>query len=369
MRGHTSNLLSVLSEGSFDWRLIVDVFQGTDRALQNLTVTNFSLDWSYSTVGLSGHLEVTHPVDDGVSLIPVGPRGVLSPHAGAQVLLLAEVTAGGFQETVQLGWARITGFSDARDSIATLHDGTTIVTETSLRLELQGIEIGVVRHGMQYPTQPADGGTCYSELRRLTPLPVVETLPDVPAPQITYEAAQGGRWDACIELGRHLGGTVWVDSLGNLTVHDPDVALSGTLSVGEGGTITDYEHAGDSERAYNQVVGIFEDDKGEPLYETAELADGPMGTLSAYGTNTRYYASDFVKTRAQAKSAVQAILDQSTLGRSYVVPVTAVMNPLVEVGDRWRIVQTEREIEGVIVGMRLAPGALMQIDVEVWRAW
>lgn len=369
MRDYSDNLWSALTEGSFDWRLIVDVFSGTDRVLQDLSVTDFKLSWSYSDIGFSGSLDVTHQTDGGESLIPVGPRGVLSPHSGARVLLMLEVSAGAFSEVVQLGWARITEFTNARDTIVTLEDGRKVVTETSLTLELQGIEVSVSRRGMLFPTQPVSGASCYDELRRLTDFPVVETLPDKPAPLITYEASQGGRWAACLELGKHLGGAVWVDSYGNLTVHDPDVGISGTLSVGDEGTITDYEHSADTEQAYNQVVGIFEDDKGEPLYSVASLSGGLMGVDSEYGAHTRYYASDFVKTQAAADSAVQAILDQTTLGRSYTVPVEAVVNPLVEVGDRWRIVESEREIEGLIVGMEITPSALMRLDVEVWRAW
>lgn len=369
MRDFSENLWTVVESGSYDRRLIVDVFHGTDRVLQNLGVSGYELSWSYSTIGFSGSLDVTHAAVDGVSLIPNGPQGVLSPHAGAQVLLMLEVSAGAFTEVVQLGWARITGFTDAHDTVVTLSDGRTLVTETSLRLELQGVEIGVSRAGLRFPSQPPTGATCYGELRRLTSMPVIETLADVAAPDVTYEAEQGGRWRACLELGKQLGGALWVDSFGNLTVHDPDVALSGTLSVGDEGTITDYQHEADTDQAYNEVVGLFETDDGEPLYSVAELASGAMGTDSPYGAHTRYYSSDFVKTQTQADSAVQAILEQSTLGRAYEVPVTAVLNPLVEVGDRWKVVQSEREIEGIITSMRVQDGALMSLTVEVWRAW
>ena len=136
MRSHSVTLADVLN-GSFDARLIVDVFHGTDRVIRGLGVVGWSLGWDYSTVGFTGRLDVVEQTDDGLSLIPRGPNGVLSPHRGARVLLLFEVTAGAFSETIQLGWARITGYSDARDEVIVV-DGRSIVTSTTIRYFASG---------------------------------------------------------------------------------------------------------------------------------------------------------------------------------------------------------------------------------------
>ena len=367
MRPH-SDLLSEVLSGSFDVKLHVDVFSGTDRVIRNLNVTDWSLGWDYSNIGFTGSLNVVEQTDEGVSLIPRGPYGVLSPHAGARVLILMEIMAGAFTETVQLGWARIIKYSDAKDTVVTV-DGRRVVTATEIRLELAGIEIGVLRDGLAAPQQPPAGATCYSEIRRLSGLPMFETLPDQSVPALTYEAKQGGRWDACLELAKHLGGVLYVTSQGGLTVHDPDVALSLELAVGDDGTIHDYTQSADTDAVYNVVHGSFEDDAGNPIYATAELRDGPMRAGGEYGRYARYYSSDFVKTRAAAQSAVQAILSQYTWGELYEVPVTCIVNPLVEVGDRVKATTTETTVEGIVTSVQLRPGALMQITLEVARVW
>lgn len=367
MRAHSELLVDVLS-GSFDVRLHVDVFSGTDRVIRGLNVVGWSLGWDYSTIGFSGSLDVVEQTDDGVSLIPRGPYGKLSPHAGARVLILMEVSAGAFSETIQLGWARITGYTDARDTVSTVA-GRRVVTATEIRLDISGVEIGVQRDGLAAPEQPATGATCYSEIRRLSGLPCEVTLPDKAAPSLTYEAKQGGRWDACVELAKHLGGTLYVTSRGGLTVHDPAVPLSLELNVGDDGTIHDYTQSADTDAVYNVVHGSFEDDAGNPIYATAELTDGPMSVTGGYGRYARYYSSDFVKTQADANSAVQSILSQYTTGEMYEVPVTCIVNPLVEVGDRVKASTTENTVEGIVTSVQLKPGALMQLTLEVARVW
>lgn len=367
MRVHSDQLEKVLT-GSRDRILHVDVFRGTDRVLMDLRPEKWTLTWDYSEVGLGGTITVTVATDDGVSLIPRGPAGVLSPHAGARLLLLEETLAGQFSETTQYGWARITGYRDAYDSVVEVA-GRQVVYSTTITLEVEGIEVGVVRDGLLAPAQPASGATCYGEIRRLSGLACTETLPDKPAPEITYEASQGGRWKACLELAKHLGGTLYVTQFGGLTVHDPDVGLSGTLTVGEGGTILDVAQEADTDAVYNCVAGSFEDDQGMPIYAVAEVTDGPMRVDGPYGRYTRYYSSDFVKTQEQAQSAVDAILAQYTWGQLYEVPVRAVTNPLVEVGDRWRVVSDDREIEGLVTSVKLSDGPEMDLTLEVARVW
>lgn len=367
MRVHSEQLPRVL-EGSHDRILHVDVFRGTDRVLRELMVDSWSLDWDYSEVGLGGKIVVTAQTDDGLSLIPRGPAGVLSPHGGARLLLLIEIRAGAFSETVQLGWARITGYSDARDSVI-VQNGRRIVYATQITLEVTGIEVGVARDGLLAPEQPPAGATCYSEIRRLSGLPCDETLPDKPAPQITYAAEQGGRWEGCIELAKHLGGTLYVTPLGGLTVHDPNVALSGTLTVGSEGTILDATQSASTDASYNCVAGAFEDDTGNPLYAIAEVTSGPMRVDGPYGRYTRYYSSDFVKTQEQAQSAVEKILAQYTWGELYDVPVTCLANPLVEVGDRWRAISEEAQVEGIVKSVGLSDASTMSLVLEVARVW
>src|SRR5690606_3562272 len=199
-------------------------------------------------------------------------------------------------------------------------DGPEVVVGSRVPIEFRSLDEDVRRRGFRSAEQPPSLLSCFNEIRRITGMPVEETVDDAVIPASTvWEPKQGGRLEAVHQLGRVLGGTALVNRAGAWTII-PDTLgePTATLRLGLEGTVVDVADEIETDTVYNVVVGLFEDDKRRPIYAVATAPAGSaLDPEGAYGENTRYYSSDFVKTKAQALTAVQSILDLSIGSQEY----------------------------------------------------
>src|SRR5690606_14357181 len=101
--------------GSFTRRLLVNVYHGTDRVLEDVPFEDWSLSGDLGAqVSYSGAGTVVYSSVNGESLSPVGTKGVLSPFR-ARLELVMEISAGVWVERVSLGTFRVTAAGPARD--------------------------------------------------------------------------------------------------------------------------------------------------------------------------------------------------------------------------------------------------------------
>lgn len=367
MRQHSEQLLDALS-GSFTRRLFVNVFHGSDRVAEELAFESWSLEGDFgSEVTVSGSGVVVYPSESGESMSPVGTWGVLSPFR-ARLELVMEVTAGSFRERVTLGMFRVTRIPDARDFTAVVN-GAEVVVSSRVRVEFLSLEEDVRRRGFRFPEEPPSLDSCYNELRRITGIPVEESVPDAPIPSGTlWEAKQGGRLDAVTVLGDVLGGTPVVNSRGAwVVVPDELTGPVGKLTLGTTGTVIDVGYEVDSDGVYNCVVGTFEDDDRNPLYAVAEVSSGDLATSGLYLETTRYYSNDAIKTQDAANTAVQSVLDLSIGSQQYDVPIQCHVNPLVECGDVVSLSGWSRPLVGRLVKFSMSDSPLMNVTLRVFR--
>lgn len=367
MRQHSAALEDVLT-GSFERELSVNVFNGSDRPLEGVRFESWQSDSDLGRrVCSSGSGAVVHTPVDGLSLVPVGTDGFLSPFR-ARVEPVMTIRAGGFSESVSLGLFRVSSVPYASDSVVSIH-GRDVVVASRVGLKFDSLEADIDRWGFQFPDQSAAGVSAFGEIRRLTGMPVEESVPDVLLPSLkVWEAKQGGRLDAVLELGRVLGGSAVVNSRGAWVII-PDVVGEpvATLRLGASGTVLDVADEINTDTVYNEVVGSFEDAAGNPIYSVARVSTGPLRVDGPYGTNTRYYSSDLVKTKAQGDSAVQAVLDQSIGSQQYDVQIQCHINPLVEVGDVVALEGWKRPLVGQLRKVALSGGAYMNVTMRVSR--
>ena len=367
MRAHTDQLAKVL-KGAPSRRLIADVFHGTERVMQDLPLTSWSLDGDLNAeVKHGGRGIVTHASVAGESLVPVGSEGILSPFR-ASLLLLMEISAGDFSETITLGWFRITSIPSALDFYGDVNGVSTVIS-SQVEVIFESLDVNLKRRGFRSEQQPPSLTSVYTELRRITNMPVLETVADKAIPAaIVYEATQGGRLKGVQALSGLLGGVAVVNPSGAIVVV-PSVAgaSNAELVVGEQGTVMDVPYAIETDTVYNCVVGNFEDANRNPIYAVAEVTIGPMATSAAGGENTRYYASDFVKTQAGADSAVAAILSQSTGQQEFNVDIQCVVNPLLELGDVANVVGHVRPLKGQLVKYSMSDSPLMNVTLSSSR--
>lgn len=367
MRQHSQELLDVLT-GTFTRRLFVNVFHGTDRVAEGLAFQAWTLDGDLeSAVGVSGAGTVIYPSVSGESMSPVGTKGVLSPFR-ARVELVMEITAGAFRERVSLGMFRVTSVPYSSDTTAVV-DGVERVVASQVRIGFDSLAEDVRRRGFRLPEQPPQKESCYAELRRITGMPVTETVPDKAITgNPTWEPKQGGRLEAVQQLADQLGATAMVDSVGAwVFVPDEQGDPVATLRLGDRGTVLDVGNEIDTETVYNVVVGQFEDEDRNRIDAVAEVQAGDLRPDSLYRETTRYYSSPFVKTQAQADSAVAAILKLSTGGQVYDVPIQCHINPLFELGDVVVLEGWTRPLVGRVVKFSIGDSALMNVTLSVKR--
>lgn len=367
MREHDDRLLDVLS-GSYTRDLWVNVYHGTDRVMENLRMVDWSLDWDLSAgVSASGTGSIVYESVSGESLVPVGTKGVLSPFR-ARIELVLEVSAGDYRRRVSLGVFRVTKVPEAQDFTATV-GGKTVTVGSRVKVSFLSLEEDVRRRGFRSDTQPTSLTSCYDEIRRLTDMPVEETVADAAIPaSTTWEAKQGGRLEAVKTLANALGGTALVNSAGAWTIIPDEVGDPiGELRLGELGTVLDVASEIDTDTVYNEVVGQFEDANRNPIYAVATAPAGDLDPSGLYLPNTRYYSSDFVKTQAQADSAVQAILDLSIGSQQYDVQIQCHINPLVELGDVDELVGWTRPLVGQVRKVSMSSSEYMNVTLTVSR--
>src|SRR3546814_19893616 len=128
-------------------------------------------------------------VGAGESLVPVGTKGVLSPFR-ATLELVMHVTAGGFSESVSLGIFDLVRIPSAYDTTATVA-GVDVVVASRVQVEFRSLEERVRRRGFRSAEHPASLGSCWDEIRRITGMPVVETVEDKPIPWSPVDRKRG----------------------------------------------------------------------------------------------------------------------------------------------------------------------------------
>lgn len=367
MRQSSPDLPEVLT-GSFERELSVHVFNGSDRKLENERFVSWQLDSDLGgKVCSSGSGVIVHASTNGESLSPVGTKGVLSAFR-ARVELVMTIRNGGFSESVSLGLFRVTGNPTVQD-FTTMRDGVEYVTASQVGVKFFSLDEDVQRWGFRAPEQSPAGASAYAELSRITGMAVERTVPDVALPTAkVWEAKQGSRLDAALELGRILGGSAVVNSRGAWTIVPDEVGEPvATLRLGEYGTVIDVADEIDTDQVYNEVVGSFEDAQGNPIYAIAFVESGDLAVDGDYKPNTRYYSSDLVKTQDQADGAVRSVLDLSIGSQAYDVQVQCHVNPLVEIGDVVAIEGWKRPLVGQLRKVSLNDSEYMNITMRVHR--
>ncbi|WP_433584543.1 hypothetical protein [Microbacterium hydrocarbonoxydans] len=365
---HGSNQLSDTLSSTFERELKVNIYNGTERVLEGERFESWQLDADLGAkVCTSGSGVLVHESVMGESLSPVGTKGLLSPFR-ARIEPVLTVRDGDFEESISLGMFRATGVPATSDTLVEFQ-GEEVVSASRVGIRFESLDEDTRRWGFRSPEQSPAGASAFGEIRRLTGMPVEQTVPDVPMPTIkVWEARKGSRLDAVLELGRILGGSAVVNSRGAwIIVPDAVGDPVATLRLGELGTVLDVADEIDTEEVYNEVVGAFEDANGNPIRAVAEVTSGDLAVTGNYGRNTQYYSSDLVKTQEQAQTAVQALLDISTGSQVYDVQIQCHVNPLVEIGDVVKLEGWKRPLIGRLRRVSMSDSAYMNVTIRVHR--
>lgn len=368
MRAVSTDLGRVLDGGQFDCHLVIDAFYGAERTLSDVpTDASWQLTWRKSAdVPGSGQLMVQYASEQGESVTPREFTDRLAPF-GQEVAPKIVIGAGDLQETVQVGRWGIDDVPSARDDqFRPVDQVVTVGSFVELTL-LDPLE-AVAASGFTRVERP-QSTSAWAELQRLTGMKVLRSLPDATVPaSLTYSLEQGGRLKAVQALAAAIGGTPYVQSDGTLTVlRDSSTTPVRRFEVGGSGTLLDFKYSMSKSGVYNEIVGIFETEDRQPIVvPPAQTIDGPLSIYGPFGKRTRYYSSPFVKTADAATSALQKILQQSQTA-TFRVPVEAVIDPRIEIGDCVELEQATEVFTGTVAEVVFRANKTMQMQVDVSR--
>lgn len=366
MRTSTEQLGRVLRGGSFRAVLTVDVFYGPDRVLQDVPVD----DWLFTgdlgaEVCYGGELSIVYQGDLAESYTPREVTDALAPF-GQRVIPYLTVSAGPFTERVQLGVFRIADVPEAEDQFLT-RGGRRLVVGSVVRVTLLDLFEQVRRAKFRSLEQPASLTSAWGEIARVTGLPVTQSVADAAIPQtITYDRS---RLTATQVLASVLDARAVMLSDGSVgAVPNTPGAAVADLLIGDEGVVLSAGYSLSSKDIPNVVVGDFEDSTGNQIHVEAALPDGhPLAPTGPYGENVAEYASDkkqLIKTRAAAQAAVNAELTRLS-SVSALVPVEALLDPRLELGDVVTIQQPDRTLTARIRKWSIGHLSPMSLTVEV----
>lgn len=347
----SSDALRAALTGDFTMRYVADVTLDGVRLIQDLPIISPKFnDDSSSLVQSSGSCTVIYQGAFADSIAPKDIGDVLSPF-GTRLAVSVLISVGdALQERIPLGVYLLS----ETPSIVTqkfLFQGRYVAQGDQIDLNLKDLFYGVQRDDFDAPGSAPSLTSVWSEVQRLTQLPLTRTVADGPIP--TSVAYQQDKLQAVYDLATVLNATACMTPDGTVSMRANDwPAVVDTIHDGDGGTLVNVGRAMSNDNVYNKVVIRSSAGDGSAVLATAEITSGPLrtsnadGSLSPYRRVPYFYSSDYITTQDQAQAYAATLLPQISRLRAVSVPVNENFNPLREIGDVVAINWLDEEIFG-----------------------
>ncbi|WP_141399280.1 hypothetical protein [Curtobacterium sp. 'Ferrero'] len=342
MRPSSAQLRMAISGASFTFRWVADVIKDGERVLQDLpcTAPSFTDDDSQQ-VQSTGSLSFVYQDDFARSIAPSGVADVLSPF-GTQVWAYVLVEDGpALSERVLMGQYLVDS-TPSINSTRMLFNGAAVTVGETIDVTLSDLFYGVQVDRFYTPGSPSSLTSAWTEVQRLTGLPVTRPsdVPDAPIPKSV--AYQEDRLQAVYDLA-----TYSVDAVPFVT---PDGTVSmrpntwpgpvDTLSDGDGGNLIRVDRGMSPDDVYNAIaVRAYDTTDGSAVLASGQITDGPLraaepdGALSPFRRRPKFYQSQYITNRLQAKAYVDRWLPRVAQLTGVEHDLTETFNPLRQIGD------------------------------------
>jgi hypothetical protein len=343
----------------------VSAFYGSELRLEVVPVTfdgSISFDGDANIQG-GGSVFLAR---DGESLVPREKTDTLAPY-GQELQIDRTIRVGDNEWAIPLGRFRITRVPSAKEYFRR-YPALARTAGWSAQLELKDRLDIVQADDFLAVTQPVVGNTTWDEIQRLSPIPIVKTLPDKPLPTgIVYES----RFKAITQLMDNLGGVPHMTRQGALTARVKDAWLTATVPAFEVHGVIEMDD-GMSNDLYNSVVVTTSQDPTIVGYAEVTGDYNPLSVTSPLGRRTYRMQLPIITTQAEADAAAITARDRLSTRQSRVVRVTCLPRPDIELGDYGTVVDeaTGRAITGEVSEMSFsmnptAPMTLTLIVAEI----
>jgi hypothetical protein len=343
----------------------VTAFYGADLKMEDVPVTwDGSLTFDGDAAIQSGGTAFL--ARDGASLIPREKTDILAPF-GQELQIDRTVRLGDTEWAIPLGRFRITRVPSAKEYFRR-YPSLAQTVGWSAQLELKDRFDILQADDFLAVTQPIAGATTWDEIQRLSPIPIIKSLPDKPLPSgLVYET----RYKAIVQLMENLGGVPHMTRQGALTARKTDVWLTETVPAFRINGVVEIDD-GMSNEIYNAVVVTTTQDPTILGYAEITGLFDPLSVTSPLGRRTYRMQLPIVDSQAAADAAAATALARLSTRQSRIARVTCLPRPDIELGDYGTVVDevSGRAITGEVSGMTfsLDPRETMSLSLIVAEA-
>jgi hypothetical protein len=272
------------------------------------------------------------------TLVPVNMTDPLAPY-GQTLQIVRRVFTGGAYQDVPLGIYRIQDVPDARN----LWKGwPTIPTIMGWSAQLTICDLFDIIDADNFlaTTQPTPGNTVWEEIQALSPLPVVQSLPDQSIPAgVVYQS----RMDAIAQLITVIGGEPHLTRQGALTARVRNNWLTATTTVATVNGVVDVA-GGMSNNLKNSVV--VTNPNNASILAIAEITEpsNPLCVTGPLGRRTQTLSDPLMTTQAMAQTAANTMLARLSSQNSRTVTVSCLPRPDLELGDYIEVIDERSQV-------------------------
>lgn len=364
-------IAEALQGGSSQSRHFCDVFHDGVPVMKRVAMvpTGSLSRSSTSRVNSSGRMYIASDVmalDGSDNLIAPADSGDVFAPSGNEIVISREVSLGDqVLGSVSLGTFRITEVPDITRTARRLSRNSVAITGVLLEVAFSDRLEAIQADEFTSVTSPKKGNSSWDEIRRLSPFPIVRSLPDASVPSTLVYG--DSRIEAMNMLADNMGGYLAVTREGAITAVDgdplaststPQHVLEGSIQEVQSGMVNDY---------YNVVAVYSSTGSNNQILAVVSLDDGPRAARSGNRRVLRV-AGGKANTAGTAAKLAQRTLDRVSSKRTVTVVVTCLPNLAVELGDIVKATdpRTGRTSLGAVsaVDYDLDPTQLMKITLD-----
>lgn len=376
-------ILDALDQQSHDVGILVQAQYGAAQTVPSEAYPGIqSKDW-FPALGLpvtedgsltfsaSGQIQANGSVyvgrDGGDSLVPKTETDPLAAR-GQELTISYLIRFGDETAAIPLGVYRITGVPDPREYFRRFPSQERVVGWL-VQVNIADRFEQIVADDFLTTTGPTPGNSTWDEIRALSPIPIVQSLPDQPIPAgIVYQ----GRFDAITQLMANLGGEPHLTRQGALTARvkdrwltadsdDPDFVINGTTDLQTGMSLNIINSVVITNPNDAKLVGRWQiDDESNPRAVTRPI-----------GRRTYTQSNPLMTTQTMIDQAAQTTGERLSARESETASFTCLPRPDLELGDCGFVVDAvnRRRVFGEIMDMTVPLDPLQQMSGKMTVAF